>query len=204
MIFDVTKTKHPKIQKMYNQIVKELNKWYGIGWTENTPNLFIIEDKEVFHQLAGEASSFLSGFGDYCNNIFVYSPRAANKYTEHNYYKENYRKFLKHELDHKFFDACIGGSKVPQWLREGNAYYVSDQFKDIEGISQFECFLDSEGDLSKRQYIEAAVAVKLLVDKVGEQDYLKFLKGLSNKDFEMEFSRVFDMGLEYEEFNEMI
>lgn len=203
MVFDTKLSKSKSLNDMYVRAMNELRDWYEIDWREHVPKLFVIEDKETFIGMAAgqKKEDWVRGFGDFCNNIFVYSPEAQEKYTIHKYNKEDYYRFIKHELDHSFFYMYTKGLRYPKWLVEGHAGYVTDQIKYTDPIVKFEKFLEMDKSIRGDGYSESGCAVKLLIEKVGKEEFLSFLSELSQKDFQKEFTTVFDMPLSYEAFN---
>ncbi len=206
MIFKIQTSENKYLTKLYRNIMQELNNWYNdLNWNKNLPRIFIIEDKNTFHKLCEEQTEdYLNGFSDYSNNIFLYSPKAQEKYTIHKYNHKDYRQFIKHELDHKFFRIYTSGLKKPKWLIEGNAYYVSKQYKKVQNIKNFKTFLNPKKEMKQLSYNESAIAVKLLIERVGKEKYLSFLKNLAQKNFKEEFKNTFNLELNYQAFNKLL
>lgn len=205
MVFDLHTTKNKEIQKLAQEIMQELNDWYEFTWNQNTPNLFLISDKKTFQSLAGGKSEpWLRGFSDYSNNIYVYTPEAQGKYTSHKYDKDDYRRFIKHELDHKYFGVFTKGLREPKWLIEGNAGYVSEQYEFFPKISRFSKFLELDKSMSAEGYGESAFAVYLLVENFGKKKYLKFIKDLATKKLKADFKNTFGISLSYKSLNETL
>lgn len=205
MVFDLKISEEQHIAQLYEDLLEELSDWYGFNWNRNTPKLYLINDKKTFYASKGrECPEYVRGFGDYCNNIYVYSPEAMVKNTIHKYDEKGYRMFLKHELDHRFFHVFTKGVRKPKWLVEGNAGYVAEQYKFADKVGYFEKFLEMVEEMESDAYTESSFAVKLLVEKVGKDKYLSFLKDLAKKDFKKEFKDSFGFELEYDSFNNLL
>jgi hypothetical protein len=205
MVFNLKRSNVDYINDLYDELMVELEEWYQFNWNQNVPQLYVIDDKETFESVkGGKYLEHVRGFGDYCNNFYVYSPTAMEKYTIHKYDKESYRMFLKHELDHRFFYIFTKGARKPKWLVEGNAGYVAGQYKLSDKVEKFHKFLEMIDNMKSSAYGESGFAVKLLIEKVGKDKYLKFLKDLSKKDFKREFEDTFGLNLEYDSFNRFL
>lgn len=205
MVFETKLSTIDTVNEMYKKAMEELSEWYEFNWDDNTPKIFVIDDRETFHSLSGGSKEdWVRGFGDYCNNIFVYSPEAQEKFTIHKYREEDYYRFIKHELDHRFFYMYTKGLRYPKWLVEGHAGYVTGQIKYSDPIVRFEKFLEMDKSMQGSAYAECGHAVKLLIDKVGKKSFLAFISGLGGKDFKSEFNKTFKMELTYEDFGKNI
>ncbi|OGD67897.1 hypothetical protein A3E89_02230 [Candidatus Campbellbacteria bacterium RIFCSPHIGHO2_12_FULL_35_10] len=59
MIFELKQKKDKFLDKAYKDSMKELNDFYGINWTRNTPKIFIVnsrEDKALLKEDMGNGS----------------------------------------------------------------------------------------------------------------------------------------------------
>lgn len=197
-----------ELNSIYNQCMAELNEWYEFDWHTNRPKVFVIDDEDTFIRLQGKSSkSYIIAFSDYCENIYIKSERLLKG---HQMYGDEgpaaYKNLLKHEIDHKYISVYSKRAKLPIWLVESNAIYVSEQYKFMKKPVKFSSFLEQSNKMeSKESYLEVAHITNLLIKKVGKDKYLEFLRNVGERgNFVQYWEEVFNLKLEYNSFNSLI
>ncbi|OGD69683.1 hypothetical protein A3I18_00995 [Candidatus Campbellbacteria bacterium RIFCSPLOWO2_02_FULL_35_11] len=216
MIFELKQKKDKFLDKAYKDSMKELNDFYGINWTRNTPKIFIVnsrEDKALLKEDMGNGSAdWTVGWTPTIDTVFVMNRLKIKTETSHKkgYTKEQYKSLIKHELSHLFFKILVKGGFRPVWLWEGVAIYTSEQDrfkKRLEEFKQFLNFYDSHmsEDGKTSVYYESGFFVEMLVEKFGKKKFLNFLKSLqkvkNRKEFDNLFFKTYKFKLNYKEIN---
>ncbi len=114
-------------------------------------------------------------------DIYIFSPNVFEKISTHPL--SDFPYTLVHEIAHVFSNEILGFS-YPKWLYEGLAGYVAGQYKirSVKKINDFSQMHDKEGWKKFGNYPQAFSFTKYLIDKLGKEKILKFLKKL-NKNF---------------------
>ncbi len=124
IIFDSNDFCISKIKKQINRSISELNKFYKIKIPKI--NIELIYSKTKFDEIIKRKSpNWLVGI-TIKNKIYIFSPLCMEKYTSHN--KKDFNKNLNHEICHLFNMAI--NKKLPTWIDEGSALYLSKQKKN--------------------------------------------------------------------------
>ncbi|MGB8816200.1 MAG: hypothetical protein WCC74_03165 [Minisyncoccia bacterium] len=217
MIFSIKTAKNNIIEEACRVSMNELNDFFGINWVENTPNIFIVPNREEFDNLLGrKTEDWLIGYG-VNKSIYVLNKINFEKNSNHQYSNSKYQQLIKHELCHLFQEA-ISRYLCPIWLSEGLAVYLSEEIKDNNG--EFSSFLHSYFTVEKSSYDEGGYFVKFLIQKFGKEKFIQFLYRINKlnyitsddknliknqenfrKNFNSLFKKVFKFDLTYKKIN---
>lgn len=209
MLFTIHSLKDRKIEKFYNNAIKELNSFYRVDWNRNKPKVFLISSREEFDKLYGKKTEeWVVGttLGS-SHNIYLLSPDVYESESNHKYSDEEYEALLKHEISH-LYTRTFCKQYQPLWLIEGIAILSSGQLERKPAIKQFENFLKYFNEGGPGLYGESGYAVELLDKEFGREKLLKFLKlinGVTDEDdFKKLFKKTFKIELSYDWFNKKI
>lgn len=209
MIFKIKQAKDKFLEKAYNDAMKDLNVFYGIGWVRNCPNIFIVENRKDIDDLKKfKTESWIVGWTSGWD-VFILNEGKMGKESERKYTKKEYEALLKHELSHLFFgvmSGTIGKKPFPVWLCEGVAIYTADiQFK--KPVKEFNAFLNFYENHGQEVYSEAGFFIEILVKKFGKTKLLDLIKSLktikTKKDFDKTFNKIYGFKLGYKEINKL-
>ena len=212
MIYQVTKIKNPKIEKIYEVGMKQLSEFFGINWIHNLPEIWIVENGETNKSLQGKNyQNWVKGWGSRHKGIYLLRQEIIKKETGADYDDKKYKSLIIHELAHCFFDVATNGKRNPKWLPEGLSLYLAEQLKEKwhPKPKKFTDFLNYFNQ-SKEVYKESGWAIKFLIDKFGKEKLLRLLKEIKETDgknynediFKSLFEKVYKENLSYDLFNE--
>lgn len=201
-IFKITPIKNKKLQEYKNRAVNELNDFFNLEWTKETPKIFVVNDRKTIDLLrGGETRESLVGWSWEQRAIFILNPNKFSQESSHNPSTYNFYHLVKHELCHSFFQSKFGRSNF-LWINEGVSIYVSGQLEKYKMPEKFKGFL--EGNYI---YQESGNAIKLLMDKFGKKNLFDFFEkqmGLKKyEELEVVFEEIFGNKLSYEFFNRL-
>jgi hypothetical protein len=195
-------------EKAYESAMSDLNKFFGMNWTYNRPNIYLINNRKDYDLIRGQKTeSWMVGYvGN--NNVFVLDYRNFEKESCHKYSKEYYSALIKHELAHIFTQQKGLYYSHPTWLWEGIAIFASDQlnqYKRPEKLKNFLRFYKIHKDEIGSVYGEAGFAVEFLVKKYGKEKLFELIKAIkkdmSEADFAKLFKKIYNIPLDYKSFN---
>ena len=190
--------------------MRDLERFYKMKWRKNTPRIMVVNDRKTIDALKGEKTeSWLVGWTNRRNDLFVLNLKNFSKESRHRYSKEQYRALIKHELSHLFIHALAQDNHRyrPIWLHEGIAVYTAGQTKFKKKPLKFHEFLKFYSRSSSGVYQEAGFFIELLVKNFGKNKLLRLVKSLkyisSKKQFEATFRRIFGFKLNYGAVNKL-
>lgn len=110
--------------------------------------------------------------------ICIFSPKIFDKVSSHPI--SNFGPVLTHELTHIFTKELFSFYQ-PKWLHEGLAGHVAEQYKNKlpNKLSDFEKLHTKEDWWNDPKYTNASCFTTFLIEKFGKEQFLKFLKNLS-------------------------
>lgn len=188
-----------------SEYIEEFNQFFGINWTEDLPNIFIVRDRKMINSLVGKETS--SNFVGWSNgkNLFILDKENFEKESSHVYSDEEYLLLLRHELIHCFCNVLFPYFRRPLWLREGIAVYLSNQYKNRKKPKSLNKFLGYFNKGGKGLYTESGFAVSSIILEYGKDkffDLIKSTKDIGNeKDFDEKFKEIYGFDLNYENIN---
>jgi hypothetical protein len=199
------------IHKLYNKTIKELEKFYEIKLGNNPPKLILVDTRKEFDSILNEKTeNWVVGTVIDKNKIVLISPDNYEKESCHKFSKEDYDFLLKHELSHTFYNIYTKGAGLtgPVWLDEGLAIYTSGELIQKEEPKKLKLFLEYYNYDATELYGEAGFVIKKLINTFGKEkifELLKKLNGIKNEDdFRKVFEKIFQIKLNYEEFNKLL
>ncbi|HNU76638.1 MAG TPA: hypothetical protein PKL88_02900 [bacterium] len=201
-IFKITPIKNNKLQKYKEVAIKELNDFFSLEWTKNTPKIFIVDDRRTINLLKEEKTEdWVVGWSWGQRAIFILNPNNISKESCHDGSTYSISKLIKHELGHSFFQSKFGRSNFT-WINEGVSVYVAKQLDKYKMPKEFKGFLDGNNI-----YFESGSAIKLLIDNYGKEKLFEFFEKQSgietNKELGIIFEKIFGNKLSYEFFNRL-
>jgi len=205
MIFKITSIKDELLEKIYNELMKDLNDFFELNWVENTPSINVVDNRETINIIKGrQTEDWLVGWSN-GNKVYVLNRDNLEKESNHKYDPEKYCALVKHELSHSFYDIISNNTHKPIWLCEGVAIYTSGQNEFKRQPIEFKEFLKFYENGGSGVYEESGFFVEFLVQKFGKQKLLNLIKESKNAKSEAEFNELFckeyGFELEYEEIN---
>jgi len=204
-ILSINTTKDKFIQTVYEESMKSLNKFFEIGWTKNTPNIFVVPDRETIDVLKKkQTEDWIIGWAK-DRDIYLLDRKNFEKESNHKYDEKSYKALIKHEIVHSFTHIVANAKKSrPVWLWEGIATFLSGQNELKKRPKKLESFLDFYDKCNRVVYTESGFAVEFLVEKYGKEKMLKLIKSLKNidseDDFERKFKAIYGFKLDYKNF----
>lgn len=113
--------------------------------------------------------------------IHIFSPKIFDKVSSHPV--SNFDPVLTHEMAHIFTDELFRFYQ-PKWLHEGLAGHVAEQYKNMrpKKISDFEKLHTREDWGKEPNYAQASCFTAFLIEKFRKEQFLKFLKNLSENE----------------------
>jgi hypothetical protein len=114
------------IKILENQIIRSVKKLSGF-YSINIPYInieLIYSRKELNNKLKRKTPNWLIGV-NYKNKIYLFSSSVVERYSSHK--KSRLNKIITHEICHAFNSKI--NKKMPTWLDEGIALYLSNQKK---------------------------------------------------------------------------
>lgn len=187
--------------------VKNLSLFYGIQ-PANDINIFFPKTDKMFTRFTGGRLPEWSGAVAFTDKkIIVVKPL---------FYKNKQQTIITivHELSHVYLAEISDQSKIPLWMNEGLAAYLSKKSinwndglilanaiaaNNILSLSRIDSLLELNTASANLAYIEAQTAVEYLIQQVGKQKFRDLLTGLSdNSDINNLFLEI--MGNDLEDF----
>jgi hypothetical protein len=142
MIYKLAEQKDKFIESVYKESMRDLDKFYEIGWNTGKPNIAIVETRKQINKLKDvKTEPWVVGWSDN-KTVYVLDRNKYEKESNHKYNPETYKALIKHELSHAFYNILSNGKYNPRWLCEGVAIYTSGQNKFKKPIVKFTNFLD--------------------------------------------------------------
>jgi hypothetical protein len=182
MIFIIKSKEEKSIDKIYQKVMKEYEKFFEFKWNNQRPKIFRLSAKNYLQLTEGLLRKSATAFskGDY---IFL-----QDKYFKD---KKEIERILRHELAHAF-TYCIANSKKykPCWLWEGIAVYISGENKNKTN-NLFNKFLKYYNFIDSNAYSESGFVVQFLVENYGKKKLVELIKSLKNINSEEVFSKKF-------------
>jgi len=178
-VFKVTILEGTVLQNYKDKAMKELNEFFEMEWVNNTPKIFVVDDRKTINLLREqETNDTLAcwSFGDLA--IFILNPQNISQESSHDGSKYDIEKYIKHELCHSFFYRIFGKSKF-EWINEGIAIYTAEQLDKYPMPEEFKNFLEN-----KKVYAESGSVIKLLLDNFGKAklfDLFRKQKGIEDE-----------------------
>lgn len=208
MIFELTKVKDNFLEKIREESMKELDKFFKLNWIRNKPKVFLISDRETINTLReGNVADWVVGWTN-GGNVYVLDRKNYENESSHKYSDEHYAALIKHELAHAFTLIVAGNKSKPKWLWEGVAIYLSGQNKFKRKPEKLKDFLAYYEQGGKGIYHESGFAVELLIKQSGEGKMLSLIKSLKNikseKEFKENFNKIYGFNPTYSEFNNLL
>lgn len=210
MIFEIKLSNKKWLKNTYEKSIKELNQFWELGWTRNTPKIFILKDRKTIDSYrVKNTNNWSVGFLNNKGDVFLLSPENYEKDSIHKYSEKEYTSLLKHELSHCFFRIISENKNRVIWLDEGIAIYLSEQnsFK-FKKPKEFKYFLESFHTHEKNVYDESGFVIKLLVKKYGKEKIIELVKKLkqfkTQKQFNLLFKEIYDFELNYKNINKLL
>ncbi len=210
MIYKIKEYKNKLIEKAYKEGMKEFNKFFGINWIHNTPNICVLENRKQINALYrnDKTEAWIIGFSK--ENIFYIldNKKMESESSHKKHSDEKYTELIKHELCHSFFSIVSKKYYNPKWLTEGVSIYLSGQLKDKKPVEKFSNFLDFYEHGGAGVYAESGMVIKLLLDNFGKQKLLKLIsksgEAKNKKDFAKLFKKIYGFDLNYKNFNSLL
>ena len=148
--------------------VKELEAFYGLDLSENSPRLLIVPDRKTFDELYNKKTErFVVGstMGSK-ETLHLIAPKSYVTESNHKSYSDvQYFWLMKHELSHlisqRFYD-----SYKPIWFTEGIAIYSSGQIEYYGRPKVFTKFLNFFSTGGNGVYDESGAAVEILIKEI--------------------------------------
>jgi hypothetical protein len=210
MIFETKISDKKWLEKEYKKSMKELDKFWGLGWTKNTPQVFLLKDrKTIDNYLRKKTNNWVTGFLNNKMDVFLLSPENYEKDSIHKYSNKEYISLLKHELSHCFFTIISKGQNRVIWLDEGIAIYLSGQtnFK-FKKPKKLKHFLKSFHTHEDKVYNESGFVIELLVKEYGKEKVIelvrKLKKGKTKEQFNLLFKEIYGFELNYRNINKKL
>lgn len=113
--------------------------------------------------------------------VCIFSPKIFDKVSSHPV--SDFDPVLTHELAHIFTNEFFRFYQ-PKWLHEGLAGHVAEQYKNKhpKEIGDFEKLHTKEDWWNCPRYAQASCFTTFLIEKFGKEQFLKFLKNLSENE----------------------
>ncbi len=204
MVLKIIQTEHDDLKEFYKKTMNELNSFFEISWEKNKPRIFSVNDRRTINILLGrETEDWLVGWAN-GKDVYILDKENYESESSHKYSKEEYEALIKHELIHCFTKRISDGSKIPKWLNEGIAIYLSGQTELRKKPDDFKFFIDFFDKSEKEIYTEAGFIVKFLIETYGKEKNLKLIRNSTNvskNDFAKIFKEIYEFELEYDNFN---
>lgn len=209
-VFNITTSMDEKVIRFYDKAIKELEIFYGLDLSKDSPRLLIVPDRKTFDELYNkETERFVVGstMGSK-ETLHLIAPEAYVTESSHKSYSdERYFWLMKHELSHlisqRFYD-----SYKPIWFTEGIAIYSSGQLEYYGRPKVFTKFLNFFSTGGNGAYDESGAAVEILIKRIGKEKLLEALKKIktpvTEKSFNEFFKKNFNIDLTYDWFNERL
>jgi hypothetical protein len=207
MTLKLSKKEDKFIENLFEECMKELEEIFKINWSRNRPIVIIFEDRETLNELKGsKTEDWNVGFAT-GNKIYLLDKNNFEKESCHKYSDKEYKKLLKHELVHLYYNIFSKGVHYPMWFNEGLAVFFSGQLKD-EKIEKFTKFLDYFDKTGESLYSEGGYSIKILFEKFGREKLFELIKEIpslqSEESFNSKFEEIYGQKPTYEFFNSLL
>ena len=210
MVYTLKINKDTDLEEFVKTTFMQLDEFYELNWIYNKPKVIVIEetdlsvvnsDKELFRYTG--ATGWVGNGNVYVVNKDLYAKMMGTDQLE-----ERYKKLIKHELSHCFYQILSKYNSKPDWLWEGCAVYLSEQLNLKTKPEIFTDFLNHfEPTNDGSVYQESGFVVEKLVKTFGKEKLLMLIKGLpenkSSESFDKLFYTTFGFKLSYESINNL-
>lgn len=205
MLFTIENKNDEWLEEIYKNSMSELNCFFQFGWTNNTPAIILVPNREAFDSLRGrKTAQWETGWTNQNNNIFLLDYKNLEKESDHKFSQKYYTSLLKHELTHCFVNVIARNLFKPLWLSEGIAVCLSGQNDLKNKPKKFSNFLSYFDKYKQGLYYESGFAIAFLIEKYGKEKMIELLKKSirtsSKEDFAKLFYFIYDFELEYKNF----
>lgn len=203
MVFEINFKESPKLDKVYEDAMVDLDSFFELGWVRNRPQLFIVPDRKNIDALMGKKTEdWVVGWSN-GKNVYLLTAENYEQESSHKYSDKEYFALLKHELAHSFSNVVSNYSQYPAWLLEGISIFLSGQLESKVRPKNLEKFIGFYGH-GKEVYAESGFAVEFLAKRHGKEKLLELLKGSgevkSSEEFKVLFEKVYGFDLDYKNF----
>jgi len=204
MTYQIQKINHPKLDKVYETSMKELDSFFKLNWKYNRPNLILVPDRKTIDSLKGQKTEdWVVGWVDK-GDVYLLCDKNYEMESNHKYSDEEYFALLKHELAHCFSNIVSNFTSKPVWLLEGISIFLSGQNKLKTRPTQYKKFIEFYETGGSEVYYESGFAVEFLVKKYGKIKLISLFKKAkesnSKKDFAKLFKSIYGFNLSYDNF----
>ncbi len=207
MTLKLSKTKDEFIDKIFEKCMDELEEFFKINWTRNRPSIIIFEDRKTLDELMGCKTNDWNVGCATGNKVYLLDRSNYEKESCHKYSDKEYKKLLKHELVHLYYDIFSKGARCPRWFDEGLAVFLSNQLEN-KNIEKFEKFLDYFQKHGDDIYTQGGFAIKALIENFGRDKIFELIKNISllqtEEKFNEKFKEIYEKKPSYEFFNSLI
>jgi hypothetical protein len=179
------------IEEIFEQSMKELSDFFGINWTRNRPAIVILKNRQEINDFNREKTEDWEVAFARNNAVYILDRKNFEKESCYKYSDDEYRKLLKHELTHLYYNLFSKGNHYPKWFEEGLAVFISGQSKDKK-VKKFTKFLDYFKKGGEHLYSEGGCAVKVLFEKFGKDKLFILIKNISSLKSEVQFNKKFE------------
>ena len=208
MIFELKKCRDSNLQDIYEVSMKDLRVFFDINITKNKPRVFLLNTREEIDTLLETRTErWLVGWLEYRNVMILNQKSIFNESSHKRHNNKEFMQLIKHELSH-YYHRLLSDSKVPIWLWEGVALYLSkqtDRQKRPKEFKTFLCFYDQYTVGDKNVYSESGFVIELLVEKFGKKKLFEFIKTTSTvnskADLKATFKKIYGIDLTFKSIN---
>ncbi len=196
--FDPKIDSKPVLTKLVNKAYLKNKKFFKKD-ISGLKVIFLYTRSQMDKIYGQKSPDWMVGHAKNKQHINIFSPSIFNKVSNHPITDFSY--VLTHEIAHIFINHILD-FYYPRWLEEGIAGCVAQQYK-IRKIKEFHDFskLHDQKNWNKyHNYPQAFLFTKYLIDTLGKEKILKFLKQLPQKvghhhypaDFQKFFNQFFN------------
>ncbi len=178
--FDPNVDSEVEIKKSVQSAYEKNKLFFGCPLA-NKLEIRILYDREEMDSVLGfKTESWVVGATPN-GTICIFSPKIFDKVSSHPV--SNFVPVLTHEMAHIFTDELFRFYQ-PKWLHEGLAGHVAEQYKNIylKKITNFEELHSKKDWWKDPKYPQASCFTTFLIEKFGKEQFLKFLKNLSENE----------------------
>jgi len=173
--FDPKIDSKQNLNKLVNQAYLKNKKFFGQDISDI--KITFLYTRSQMDKICGyKTPDWLVGYAPQ-KQIFIFSPSVFDKVSSHP--ATDFLHTLTHETTHIFSNTLLG-FYYPLWLYEGLAGYVAEQYKirKVKKINKFFQLHDSKSWHELTNYPQAFLFTKHLIDTLGKEKMLDFLKQL--------------------------
>lgn len=202
MIHNLNEVDNEELNKFIEISLQELKDFFELGEVQ-TPNLIILNNRKSIIDLRGkEKGEWLVGWASPdINSVFILDKSKFGTESKTVYTDNQYNKLLKHELTHILYHY-VSNNRLPAWLAEGIAIYLSGQYLKKPRPTEFKNFLDFYNEGQNGVYEESGFVVEELIKQFGKEKLLELIKSLKStkteKEFFKSFKKIYGFDLSYE------